>query len=62
MGDKLVNISINVPDPYLKEIEWLIMEGRAKSKSEFLRSALDHYLSIDRGFILRVKARRREFK
>ena len=60
MGEKLVNISVNVPNVYLKEIDRLITEGKVKNKSEFVRSALGHYLSIDGEFILRMTTRRGE--
>jgi metal-responsive CopG/Arc/MetJ family transcriptional regulator len=59
MGEKLVNISVNVPKIYLKELDRLIAIGKVKNKSQFVRAAIEHYLEKDTKLIAIFKHRKR---
>jgi metal-responsive CopG/Arc/MetJ family transcriptional regulator len=59
MREKLVNISVNVPNMYLKELERLIASGLVKNKSQFVRDAIEHYLVADNKLIAILKNRKR---
>jgi metal-responsive CopG/Arc/MetJ family transcriptional regulator len=59
MGEKLVNISVNVPNIYLNELERLITSGAVKNKSQFVRDAIEHYLANDKRLIAIIKNRKR---
>ena len=59
MGEKLVNISVNVPKIYIKELERLIASGVVKNKSQFVREAIAHYLADDNKLIAIFKSRKR---
>jgi metal-responsive CopG/Arc/MetJ family transcriptional regulator len=59
MGEKLVNISVNVPNIYLKDLERLLALGKVKSKSQFVRDAIEHYLNLDIKLIDIFKTRKR---
>jgi metal-responsive CopG/Arc/MetJ family transcriptional regulator len=60
MEKKLVNISVNVPNIYLNELERLIESGVVKNKSQFVRDAIEHYLANDKKLIAIIKNRRRD--
>lgn len=59
MGEKLVNISVNVPNIYLKELERLIASGVVKNKSQFVRDAIGHYLANDNKLLTMFKSKER---
>ena len=59
MGEKLVNISVNVPNIYLQEVERLIELGIVKNKSQFVREAIEHYLDNDNKLLVIFKNRER---
>jgi metal-responsive CopG/Arc/MetJ family transcriptional regulator len=59
MGEKLVNISVNVPNMYLKELNRLIALGKIKNKSQFVRDAIEHYLEKDTKLIAIFENRKR---
>ena len=59
MGEKLVNISVNVPNIYLQEVERLIELGIVKNKSQFVREAIEHYLDNDNKLLAMFKNRER---
>ena len=59
MGEKSVNISVNVPIIYLKELEKLVASGVVKNKSQFVRDAIEHYLTNDKKLIAILKNRKR---
>ena len=59
MGEKLVNISVNVPNIYLKEVDRLIELGVVKNKSQFVRKAIEHYLDNDNKLLAMFKNRER---
>jgi metal-responsive CopG/Arc/MetJ family transcriptional regulator len=47
MKSKLVNISVNLPESYLKIMWTLVKEGNYASRSEVVREALKRYLDLD---------------
>jgi metal-responsive CopG/Arc/MetJ family transcriptional regulator len=59
MGEKLVNISVNIPNIYLKELDMLITLGKVKNRSQFVRDAIEHHLEKDTKLIAIFKHRRR---
>ena len=59
MGEKLVNISVNVPNIYLQEVDRLIGLGVVKNKSQFVREAIEHYLDNDNKLLAMFKNRER---
>ena len=59
MREKLVNISVNVPNIYLYELERLIASRVVKNKSQFVRDAIEHYLTNDKKLIAILKNRKR---
>jgi metal-responsive CopG/Arc/MetJ family transcriptional regulator len=59
MGEKSVNISVNVPIIYLKELEKLVASGVVKNKSQFVRKAIENYLADDNKLIAIFKSRKR---
>ena len=59
MGEKLVNISVNVPNIYLQEVDRLIGLGVVKNKSQFVREAIEHYLDNDNKLLVIFKNRER---
>jgi metal-responsive CopG/Arc/MetJ family transcriptional regulator len=59
MKEKLVNVSVNVPEVYLKELDKLIKLGLVKNKSQFVREAIERYLNKDIKLITIFKNRAR---
>ena len=59
MKEKLVNVSVNVPEVYLKELDKLIKLGLVKNKSQFVREAIERYLNKDTELIAIFKNRAR---
>jgi metal-responsive CopG/Arc/MetJ family transcriptional regulator len=59
MKEILVNISVNIPEIYLKELDKLIKLGLVKNKSQFVRDAMEHYLDKDTKLIAIFKHTRR---
>ena len=57
MKEKLVNISVNVPEIYLEELDKLIKLGLVKNKSQFVREAIERYLEKDTKLIAIFKNR-----
>ena len=57
MKEKLVNVSVNVPEVYLKELDKLIKLGLVKNKSQFVREAIERYLEKDTKLIAIFKNR-----
>ena len=59
MKEKLVNVSVNVPEVYLQELDKLINLGLIKNKSQFVREAIERYLNKDIKLITIFKNRAR---